>query len=64
MQNVVEQETNVNQIICAIDYIQHTYNKVPKYILTDNGYYKIKSIEYAFHKGITLIIPDRSEKYE
>ena len=61
MQNVVEQETDVNQLIYAIDYIQHTYNKTPKYILADNGYYKIESIEYAFYKGITPIIPDRSE---
>ena len=61
MQNVVEQETDANQLIYAIDYIQHTYNKTPEYILADNGYYKIESIEYAFHNGITPIIPNRSE---
>ena len=61
MQNVVEQETDANQLIDAIDHIQHTYDKIPEYILADNGYYKIESIEYAFHKGITPIIPDRSE---
>lgn len=61
MQNVVEQETDANQLIQAIDYIQHTYGKTPKYMLADNGYYKIESIEYAFHNGITPIIPDRSE---
>ena len=60
MQNVVEQETDKGQLIDAIDYIQYTYNKTPKYILADNGYYKIKSLEYAFYKGITPIIPDRS----
>ena len=40
MQNVVEQETDAGQLITAIDYIQHTYGKTPKYILADNGYYK------------------------
>ena len=44
MQNVVEQETDANQLIHAIDYIQHTYGKTPKFILADNGYYKIESI--------------------
>ena len=38
MQNVVEQETDVNQLIHTIDYIKHTYNKTPKHILADNGY--------------------------
>ena len=38
MQNVVEQETDANQLIHAIDYIQHTYGKTPKYIVADNGY--------------------------
>lgn len=61
MQNVVEQETDVNQLIYAIDYIQYTYGKTPEYILADNGYYKIESLEYAFYNGITPIIPDRSE---
>ena len=61
MQNVVEQETDANQLINAIDYIQQTYGKTPKYMLADNGYYKIESIEYAFYNGITPIIPDRSE---
>lgn len=61
MQNVVEQENDANQLISAIDYIQHTYGKTPKYILADNGYYKIESIEYTFYNGITPIIPDRSE---
>ena len=44
-----------------IDYIQHTYGKTPKYILTDNEYYKIDSIKYALQNRITPIIPDRSE---
>ena len=61
MQNVVEEQTDANQLIPAIDYIQYTYGKTPKYILADNGYYKIESIEYAFFHGITPIIPDRSE---
>ena len=61
MQNVVEQETDAGQLITAIDYIQHTYGKTPKYILADNGYYKIDSLEYAFYNGIIPIIPDRSE---
>ena len=61
MQNVVEQQTDTNQLIPAIDYIQHTYGKTPEYILADNGYYKIESIEYALYNGITPIVPDRSE---
>lgn len=61
MQNVVEDSTDANQLIPAIDYIYHTYGKMPKYILADNGYYKIESIEYALYNGITPIIPDRSE---
>lgn len=61
MQNVVEEQTDANQLINAIDYIQHTYDKTPQYILADNGYYKIQAIEYAFQQGITPIIPDRSE---
>lgn len=61
MQNVVEDQNDANQLIPAIDYIYHTYGKIPKYILADNGYYKIESIEYALYNGITPIIPDRSE---
>lgn len=61
MQNVVEDSTDANQLIPAIDYIYHTYGKMPKYILADNGYYKIESLEYALYNGITPIIPDRSE---
>lgn len=61
MQNVVEQKTDVNQLIYAIDYIQHTYCKTPEYILADNRDYKIKSLEYAFYNGIKPIIPYRSE---
>ena len=60
MQNVVEEQTDANQIIPAIDYIQETYGKTPEYILADNGYYKIEALEYAFSNGITPIIPDRS----
>ena len=61
MPNVVEQETDVNQLIYAIDNIQHTYNKISNYILADNEYYKIETLEYELHKGITPIIPDRNE---
>lgn len=51
MQNVVEQETYVNQQIYVIDYIQHAYGKTPKYMRADNEYYKIESLEYAFYNG-------------
>lgn len=61
MQNVVEDQTDSNQLIPTIDYIQQTYGKTPEYILADNGYYKIEAIEYAFYNEITPIIPDRSE---
>ena len=61
MQNVVEEQTDANQLIPTIDYIQHTYDKIPEYILADNGYYKIESLEYAFYNGITPVVPDRSE---
>ena len=61
MQNVVEEQTDAGQLIRAIDYIQHTYGKTPQYILADNGYYKIESLEYAFYNGITPIVPDRTE---
>ena len=61
MQNVVEESTDAGQLIQAIDYIQHTYGKTPQYIIADNGYYKIESLEYAFYNGITPIVPDRTE---
>lgn len=61
MQNVVEEQTDANQLIPSIDYIQHTYGKTLQYILADNGYYKIESIEYALYNEIIPIIPDRSE---
>lgn len=61
MQNVIKDSTDANQLIPTIDYIYHTYGKIPKYILADNGYYKIESIEYAPYNGITPIIPNRSE---
>ena len=61
MQNVVQDENDVNQLIPAIDYIYKTYCKLPKYILADNGYYKIEAIEYAIKKGVTPVVPDRSD---
>ena len=61
MQNVVEESTDAGQLIQAIDYIQHTYGKTPQYIIADNGYYKIESLEYAFYNRITPIVPDRTE---
>ena len=61
MQNVVEEQTDAYQLIHAIDYIQQTYGKIPKYMLADNGYYQIEALEYAFYNEITPIVPDRSE---
>ena len=61
MQNVVEEQTDADQLIPVIDYIQHTYGKTPEYLLADNGYYKIESLEYALYNEITPIVPDRSE---
>ncbi|WP_458406611.1 transposase [Methanobrevibacter sp.] len=61
MQNVVEEQTDASQLIKVIDYIQYTYDKTPQYLLADNGYYKIESLEYAFYNGITPIVPDRTE---
>ena len=61
MQNLVEDKTDANQLIPALDYIQYTYGVTPKYILADNGYYKIEALEHAFINGTTPIIPDRSE---
>ena len=61
IQNVVEESTDAGQLIQSIDYIQHTYAKTPQYIIADNGYYKIQSLEYAFYNGITPIVPDRTE---
>lgn len=61
MQNVVEEQTDADQLIKVIDYIQYTYDKTPQYLLADNGYYKIESLEYAFYNGITPIVPDRTE---
>ena len=43
MQRIVEDKTDRYQLAPAIDYIIDTYNKVPEYILADNGYYGLES---------------------
>ena len=61
MQRIVEDKTDRYQLAPAIDYIIDTYNKVPEYILADNGYYGLDQIEYAYSRGIMPIIPDRND---
>ena len=61
MQRIVEDKIDRYQLAPAIDYIIETYNVVPEYILADNGYYGLDQIEYAYSKGIIVIIPDRND---
>ena len=57
-QRVTQEKNDKGTLKPAINDIIYNLKKAPSYILIDNGYWDIQSLEYAYMKNIIPIIPD------
>ena len=57
-QRITQEKNDKGALIPAIDDIIGALGKAPRYILIDNGYWQMESLEYAYMRNIMLIIPD------
>ena len=57
-QRITQEKNDKGALIPVIDDVIGALKKAPRYILMDNGYWQIESLEYAYMRNITPIIPD------
>lgn len=57
-QRITQEKNDKQTLIPIIDDVISNLGKTPRYILIDNGYWHIKSLEYAYLRNIIPIIPD------
>ena len=57
-QRITQEKNDKGALIPAIDDIIGALGKAPRYILIDNGYWQMESLEYAYMRNIMPIIPD------
>lgn len=56
-QRITQEKNDKGALIPAIDDIIGALGKAPRYILIDNGYWQMESLEYAYMNNIIPIIP-------
>ena len=57
-QRITQEKNDKGTLIPALNDTIDALGKTPRYILMDNGYWDIKSLEYAYMKNVIPIIPD------
>ena len=60
-QRITQEKNDKKTLIPIIDDVISNLGKTPRYILIDNGYWDIESLEYSYLRNIIPIIPDLNQ---